>query len=134
MAKCSRHNICKSPEFHDSGRWPWTLETPNWNRIKVNFDATIFDFSNCYNFAVVARNYSGDLIEAFFKCSPSKIYPEVIEKIGIWEALYWVKSQQYSEVEVGTDYFIMVQAIRAALRSCHIWGGLLRIAKTCWVI
>lgn len=73
------------------------------NRVKVSVDATIFDSSNCYSFAVVGCSHRGKFIEALSNYKAGNVTHKVVESIGIWETLSWVKSQQHSNFEVETD-------------------------------
>lgn len=81
----------------DDGHEHWRLPTDN--RIKVNVDAAIFDTSDCYSFAAVARNHEGKLIEAWSKCREGKIMSEVAEGIGLREVLSRINSQPYQGYE-----------------------------------
>lgn len=58
-------------------------QAPYVDKIKINSDATIFKASNCYNFAVVARNHNGELIKALSRCSQGDISLKMIVIIGI---------------------------------------------------
>lgn len=64
-------------------RW----NAPDFNKIKNNTDAAIFEASQYFSYSMVARNHSGELLEAVFKCNQGNINPEMAEVIGIREAL-----------------------------------------------
>lgn len=43
-------------------------QTPEVNTFKINADAAIFETSQCFSYAMVARNSEGELIEASSNC------------------------------------------------------------------
>lgn len=62
------------------GQELWTL--PQENKIKVNSDAAIFELSNYFSFAMVARSHTGEVLHARSKFLTGYIAPEVAE---LWE-------------------------------------------------
>ena len=49
--------------------------SPMINSVKINFDAAIFEDSNCYSHAFVVRDHEGALIEARSKCLRDQVNP-----------------------------------------------------------
>lgn len=90
----------------------WTK--PKECKVKVNSDAALFEDSNLYSYAVVARDQDGQMLEPFSSCKQGNINPELAEAVGIREALSWVKGNGWSEVEVESDRLIAFQAIRCS--------------------
>ncbi|XP_074337781.1 uncharacterized protein LOC141674977 [Apium graveolens] len=88
----------------------WTI--PNDNTIKVNCDAAIFEATNCYSFAFVARDHRGEVLKARSKYNLGNITLESVEAMGVREALSWIKDSHLSNVFVETDCLVVVQAIR----------------------
>lgn len=110
----------------DDGHEHWRL--PQYNRIKVNTDAAIFESSNKYSYAFVARNHDGQLVEARSRCIQGKVSPEIAEAFGIREALSWIKGTNQSEVDVETDCLQLVQAIRSSTKCLSYLG---RMVEEC---
>lgn len=76
---------------------------PQQGAVKVNTDAAIFEESNYYSYAMVARDHTGTMLEAQSSCKQGILNPDLAEAIGIREALSWVKSKDWQMVEVETD-------------------------------
>ncbi|XP_060960677.1 uncharacterized protein LOC133031238 [Cannabis sativa] len=68
----------------------WTK--PANNCIKINIDAAFFHHENSYGFGIVARDDLGKLIEAKTCYKAGNYFAEVVEALGIKEALSWIKS------------------------------------------
>ncbi|XP_060974183.1 uncharacterized protein LOC133039333 [Cannabis sativa] len=106
----------------DDGAELWTK--PETNTIKVNVDAAIFASENQYGYGMVARNDSGSLIDATAHCSNGDFTPEVVEIMGIKEALSWIKRKGWKHVVLESDSLVSIQAIRSSLPLCSIFGNL----------
>uniref|UniRef100_A0A803PQF1 RNase H type-1 domain-containing protein n=1 Tax=Cannabis sativa TaxID=3483 RepID=A0A803PQF1_CANSA len=100
-----------SPYNSDDGIEPWTKPVTNY--IKINVDATLFYHENSYGFRIVARDSMGKLIEAKTCYKAGSYSAEVVEALGIKEALSWIKSTNCHNVELETDSLLTVQAIRS---------------------
>ncbi|KAL8112588.1 hypothetical protein AgCh_020058 [Apium graveolens] len=87
---------------------------PHQGAVKVNTYATIFEESNYYSYAMVARDHTGTLLEAQASCKQGILNPDLAEAIGIREALSWLKFKDWEMVEVETDCMGAVQAIRCS--------------------
>lgn len=86
---------------HEDGDEHWSL--PQVNSVKVNADAAIFEELNRYAYAVVVRDHEGKLLEARSKCLPGHPSPDMVEAIGIREALSWVKDKGVNNAVVESD-------------------------------
>ncbi|KAM6587325.1 hypothetical protein CsatA_009930 [Cannabis sativa] len=106
----------------DDGAELWSK--PVTNTIKVNVDAAIFASDNQYGYGMVARNDSGSLIEAKAHCFHGAFGPEVVEIMGIKEALSWIKRQGWQHVELESDSLVSIKAIRNHSSLCSIFGNL----------
>ncbi|KAM6593604.1 hypothetical protein CsatA_001307 [Cannabis sativa] len=75
----------------DEGAELWT--PPATNNLKINVDAALYQQDNSYGYGVVARDHLGRFLEAK-TCHCNGTYPsEVIEALGIKEALSWIKNK-----------------------------------------
>ena len=101
---------------------------PPVNSIKINMDAAIFEKTNSYSFAWIARNHGGSLVEARSTCLRGTPNPELAEVMGIREALSWVMSKDQKNVIIESDCLQMVQAIRSFF-SCLPYLG--RVVQDC---
>lgn len=115
----------------DDGHELW--QKPQLNRVKVNTDAAIFEHSNQYSYAFVARDHSRQLIEAHSNCKQGMVTPELAEAIGVKEALSWIKDCRYCNVEVETDCMQVVQAIRSSISSLSYWGRVTEECRSLWL-
>ncbi|KAL8094084.1 uncharacterized protein LOC141691465 [Apium graveolens] len=99
---------------------------PTGETIKVNSDAAIFETSNCFSYAFVARDAEGRLIEARSRCCPGQVNPEDAEAMGIREVLSWIKEQGREAVTVETDCIVVVQAIRSDCPLLSYFGRIIQ--------
>ncbi|XP_060965138.1 uncharacterized protein LOC133034129 [Cannabis sativa] len=140
----AQDNTSLSSLFFDNrgdGAERWT--TPEVNKIKINVDAALFSRDNSYGFGIVARDSSGKLIEAK-SCYYGGVYDaKVVEAMGVKEALNWIKSKNWSDVEVETDSMPTVQGIRSnqslnsifglIIHDCQILFSSLNNVKICFI-
>lgn len=89
-------------------------QQPQAGTVKINTDAALFEDSQTYSHAMVARNHEGTLLEAKSSCKTGSIHPELAESIGIREALSWIKTKDWQEVIVESDCLGAIQAIRCS--------------------
>uniref|UniRef100_A0A803PWA8 Uncharacterized protein n=1 Tax=Cannabis sativa TaxID=3483 RepID=A0A803PWA8_CANSA len=87
----------------------WTK--PVGNKIKVNVDGAIFEAYNSFGFGFLARDTFGAVLGAAATSNSGSVAPEIVELIGIKEALSWIKTKSWNSVEVETDCLMAVQAI-----------------------
>ncbi|XP_030479434.1 uncharacterized protein LOC115696684 [Cannabis sativa] len=118
-------------ENNDDGAELWT--PPVTNNLKINVDATLFPNDNSYGYGLVARDHFGKFIEA--KTSQfSGSYPaEVVEDLGIKEALSWIKGKSWDNVELESDSLLSVQAIRSNQKMSSTFGIVIEDCR-CWVL
>ncbi|KAM6547817.1 hypothetical protein CsatB_019493 [Cannabis sativa] len=107
-------------ENRGDGAERWTK--PESNKIKLNVDAALFPQDNSFGFGIVARNSSGGLIEAKTKYFGGVYDAEVVEAMGVKEALSWIKSNNCSDVVIETDSMLTVQGIRSNHSVNSIFG------------
>uniref|UniRef100_A0A803Q5E7 procollagen-proline 4-dioxygenase n=1 Tax=Cannabis sativa TaxID=3483 RepID=A0A803Q5E7_CANSA len=110
----------------DDGAELWTKPANNY--IKINIDAALFHHENFYGFGIVVRDDLGKLIEAKTCYKAGNYSAEVVEALGIKEALSWIKSNNWQKVEVETDSLLVVQAIRSDHNMSSTFG---LITKDC---
>ena len=72
----------------------------------------------------MARDHLGQVLEARARCSVGLPDPEVAEILGIKEVLSWIKSRGLSGVEVESDCWIAIQAIRSSSKLLSYFGRL----------
>lgn len=103
---------------------------PIGDKIKVNSDTAIFEASNCFSFAFVARDSTGGFIEAKSKCYPRKVNLEIAKAMGIMEALSWTKEQNREDVTVEIDCIAAVQAMRSESPLLSYFGRIIQERKS----
>ncbi|XP_060961958.1 uncharacterized protein LOC133032128 [Cannabis sativa] len=81
------------------------------NMVKINVDGAIFEAYNSFEFGFIARDSSGAIIEAVTSSKTSSASPEIVELIGIKDALSGIKTKGWSYVVLETDCLMAVQAI-----------------------
>ncbi|XP_060960620.1 uncharacterized protein LOC133031197 [Cannabis sativa] len=102
--------LLSSSLLHDgSNIEQWT--TPASNTVKINVDGAIFEKENAYGFGVVARDSNGQIINFIARYYHGTYTAEVVEALGVNEALSWLKGKGWSTIEVETDSLLTVQAI-----------------------
>uniref|UniRef100_A0A803QNA4 Uncharacterized protein n=1 Tax=Cannabis sativa TaxID=3483 RepID=A0A803QNA4_CANSA len=104
----SRFEIGKEEEH-------WTK--PGANMVKINVDGVIFEAYNSYGFGIIARDSSGCIIENVTSCRSGSTSPEIVELIGIKEALSWIKTKGWTFTILETVCLMAVQAIH---NNCFI--------------
>uniref|UniRef100_A0A803QIZ4 Reverse transcriptase domain-containing protein n=1 Tax=Cannabis sativa TaxID=3483 RepID=A0A803QIZ4_CANSA len=111
--KKAQDNICLSSIFFDNkgdGAELWTK--PDNNHIKINVDAALFPQEHSYGYGIVARDSTGHLIEAKTGYFEGNLDASTVEALSIKEALSWIKSKNWQNVEIESDSMISVQGIR----------------------
>ncbi|XP_074370739.1 uncharacterized protein LOC141711921 [Apium graveolens] len=101
---------------------------PQIGTVKVNTDAALFEHSNCFSFAMVARGHEGTMPEAASSCRPGSLHPELAEIIGIRESLSWIKNKNWSSTVVESDCLGAIQAIRCSSINLSYLG---RVVDEC---
>uniref|UniRef100_A0A803QQJ5 Reverse transcriptase n=1 Tax=Cannabis sativa TaxID=3483 RepID=A0A803QQJ5_CANSA len=102
----------------------WTK--PDVNMVKVNVDGAIFEALHSFGFGFIARDCNGEIIEAgsFSKSGTSS--PEIVELIGIKEALSWIKDKSWDNILLETDCRLAVQAIYTSIVMPSTFGMLVQ--------
>lgn len=60
---------------------------------KVNMDAALFANTERYSFVLAVRDSTGSMVEAGIMCKARVTKPEVVEALGVKEALSWIKTR-----------------------------------------
>ncbi|XP_062099768.1 uncharacterized protein LOC133805605 [Humulus lupulus] len=68
---------------------------PQENTIKVNVDASIAIGRGTFGLGWVARDHTGLLLEVHGRSRNGVVTPEVVEAMGVKEALSWIKSKNW---------------------------------------
>ncbi|XP_062088932.1 uncharacterized protein LOC133795500 [Humulus lupulus] len=83
---------------------------PQKNTIKVNVDASIAIGRGTFGLGWVARDQTRSLLEVHGRNRNGVVTPEVVEAMGVKEALSWIKSKNWPSIVVESDYLRVVQA------------------------
>ncbi|XP_060963958.1 uncharacterized protein LOC115723947 [Cannabis sativa] len=97
--------------------------------IKLNVDAAIFERSSKHGFGCVVRDTEGTLTAAFAGVKTGSVSPELVEVMGIREALSWLKNHSFSQVIVETDSLVCAEAIRSAEVFASSFGSVVEDCK-----
>ncbi|KAM6541763.1 hypothetical protein CsatB_006210 [Cannabis sativa] len=103
-----------------SGSNIWTK--PMSGKIKINVDGAIFEPQQLFGFGCLARNHTGQLLEAFAESKFGVVLPEIAEIMGMKEALSWIKRKGWEDVIVETDSLIVVQALNSSIHMTSYFG------------
>uniref|UniRef100_A0A803QIG7 Reverse transcriptase domain-containing protein n=1 Tax=Cannabis sativa TaxID=3483 RepID=A0A803QIG7_CANSA len=85
-----------------------------WDRMAVHKDYGGIGFRRLHDFnlAMLAKHV----------CKNGTFAAEVVEAIGVMEALSWLKDKSWDKVEIETDNMLTIQAIRASHRMSSAFG------------
>ncbi|XP_060959266.1 uncharacterized protein LOC133030514 [Cannabis sativa] len=116
---------------------------PEENHIKINVDAALFHQEGSYGYALVARDSSANLIEAKTCFQGGYYTAEIVEALGIKEALSWIKRENWTNVQIESDSLLSVQAIRSnqhfssnfglLIQDCQLLLSSLQSVNLCFV-
>ncbi|KAM6584020.1 hypothetical protein CsatB_011022 [Cannabis sativa] len=104
----------------DDGAELWT--PPAINNLKINVDAALFPNDNSYGYGLVVRDNTGKFLEAKTSHFSGSYPAEVIEALGIKEALSWIKGKNWENVVLESDSLLSVQAIRSNQKMSSTFG------------
>ncbi|KAM6579929.1 hypothetical protein CsatA_003703 [Cannabis sativa] len=107
----------------DDGAEQWCV--PFGDIIKVNVDAAIFGESHSFGVGMVAHDSHGFLLEGCTQLFQRVVRPEIVEAIGVLEALSWIKRNQWQEVFLETDCLVVVQALRSSVAMLSLFGSII---------
>uniref|UniRef100_A0A803PJ82 Reverse transcriptase domain-containing protein n=1 Tax=Cannabis sativa TaxID=3483 RepID=A0A803PJ82_CANSA len=105
------------------------VEPPVSNGVKVNVDVAVFEGSQGYGFGAVAKNEIGYLIEGVTRSYLGVVRPELVEAIGVREALSWIKAKGWQQVTLESDCLLVIQAIRSPMRMISSFGSVIQECK-----
>ncbi|KAM6573571.1 hypothetical protein CsatA_017651 [Cannabis sativa] len=95
---------------------------PLSGKIKVNVDGAIFETQRMFGFGCVARDHTGQLLEAISDSKFGVVLPEIAEVVGLKEALSWIKRKGWEDVFIETDSLMIVQAINSSVHMPSYFG------------
>ncbi|KAH6763495.1 hypothetical protein C2S52_020928 [Perilla frutescens var. hirtella] len=84
--------VPSSSSLAEDGTVAWVR--PDELSTKVNVNAALFTDRGLFGLGMVARDSSGQLVEARTVCREGVVVPELTEVIGIKEVLSWIKSRR----------------------------------------
>uniref|UniRef100_A0A803NG12 Uncharacterized protein n=1 Tax=Cannabis sativa TaxID=3483 RepID=A0A803NG12_CANSA len=119
-----------SPSMLDVGNnfEHWTK--PVDNTIKINVDGATFENVNAYGYSIVARDSEGNVIDFVAKYFHGSFSTEVVEALGVKEALSWLKDKGWNMVEVETDSLLTVQSIFNQQHMTSVFGLIIYDCKS----
>lgn len=80
--------------------------------IKVYMDAALLTAGPCSEWGWVMRNASGHLLQAATGLKNGVNSPEIAEAIGLHEVLGWIKQNDWHDIQVESDFLVVVQGLR----------------------
>uniref|UniRef100_A0A803PCK9 Reverse transcriptase domain-containing protein n=1 Tax=Cannabis sativa TaxID=3483 RepID=A0A803PCK9_CANSA len=95
---------------------------PLCGKIKVNVDSAIFESQRMFGFGCVARDHTGQLLEAISDSRIGGVLPEIAEVVGMKEALSWIKRKGLEDVFIETDSLMVVQAMNSTVHMPSYFG------------
>uniref|UniRef100_A0A803NKP8 RNase H type-1 domain-containing protein n=1 Tax=Cannabis sativa TaxID=3483 RepID=A0A803NKP8_CANSA len=106
-------------------------QPPHEDSIKVNVDAALFSNTTQFGIGFVICNAQGVLIEGVTKLFNGSTTPELVEAMGVKEALSWIKRNQPCKVILETDCLVFIQALRSSIEMIFMFG---QVVKDCKVL
>uniref|UniRef100_A0A803NFH1 Reverse transcriptase domain-containing protein n=1 Tax=Cannabis sativa TaxID=3483 RepID=A0A803NFH1_CANSA len=98
-------------------------------RVKVNVDAALFSNPHHVGIGLVARDSRGFLIEGCTKTFQGNFPPATAEAMGIREALSWIKTRQWTNVDIESDCLTVIQALRSPIEMISMFGQIVKASK-----
>ncbi|KAM6600456.1 hypothetical protein CsatA_020065 [Cannabis sativa] len=125
--QCAQQSKLEPPLSHfEIGKEAEHWTKPERNMVKINVDGAIFEAMHSFGFGFIARDCHGEIIEAgsFNKNGTSS--PELVELIGIKEALSWIKDKSWGRIVLESDCLLAVQAIHTNVALPSTFGMLVQ--------
>uniref|UniRef100_A0A803NW35 RNase H type-1 domain-containing protein n=1 Tax=Cannabis sativa TaxID=3483 RepID=A0A803NW35_CANSA len=85
---------------------------------------------NSYGFGMVARDHLGSPLHIHAAYHGGYFPPEVIEAMGIKEALSWIKAYHWKGVTIESDSMLVVQAIHSTQLMTFVFGLVVNDCRT----
>ncbi|KAM6546971.1 hypothetical protein CsatB_027707 [Cannabis sativa] len=98
-------------------------------RVKVNVDAALFSNPHQVGIDLVARDSRGFLIEGCTKTFLGNFPVATAEAMGIREALSWIKTRQWMNVDIESDCLTVIQALRSPIEMISMFGQIVKASK-----
>uniref|UniRef100_A0A803PBV4 Reverse transcriptase domain-containing protein n=1 Tax=Cannabis sativa TaxID=3483 RepID=A0A803PBV4_CANSA len=95
---------------------------PDVSVVKVNVDAAFFEDESRFGFGMVARDYTGRLLDACCQSFHGQQNVAAVEVLGVKEALCWIKGKQWYHAVIETDSKLTVQAVRSSIDMKSVFG------------
>uniref|UniRef100_A0A803QUD1 RNase H type-1 domain-containing protein n=1 Tax=Cannabis sativa TaxID=3483 RepID=A0A803QUD1_CANSA len=102
---------------------------PQFDSIKINVDAAIFEGQNQFGGAFVVIDHNDLLTEGHTKLHMGNIAPTVAEALSFREALSWIKNQPPSSVWVESDCLLVIQTLRSSTSLSSYFGCVIQECK-----
>ncbi|KAM6556123.1 hypothetical protein CsatB_003142 [Cannabis sativa] len=103
---------------------------PVLETIKINVDAASFEQENSYGFGMVARDHLGSPLHIHAEYHGGYFPSEVVEAMGIKEALSWIKANHWKGVTIESDSMLAVQAIHSTQLMTSVFGLVVNDCRT----
>ncbi|KAM6553480.1 hypothetical protein CsatB_014242 [Cannabis sativa] len=113
---------------HDNNIERWTK--PDSDTVKLNVDGALFERESAYGFGIVARDSTGHIVDLRATYQGGNYPAEVVEALGIKEALSWLKDKGWNKVDMETDSMVTVQAIFSNQIMSSTFGLVIRDCKS----
>ncbi|KAM6570094.1 hypothetical protein CsatB_018079 [Cannabis sativa] len=95
---------------------------PVLETIKINIDAASFEQENSYGYGMVARDHLGSPLHIQAEYHGGYFPSEVVEAMGIKEALSWIKANHWKGVTIESVSMLAVQAIHSTQLMTYVFG------------
>ncbi|KAL8110821.1 hypothetical protein AgCh_026528 [Apium graveolens] len=115
---------------------PLRFSESRWNALAFGFVSEINDYVVVHvvkplhlareGRGVVAQNHEGVLVEARIGSAEGFVAPEIAEAIAGREALCWMKEVNWSQVELESDCYVVVQAILSKVLMTSSFGVIIK--------
>lgn len=99
------------PNIEGDGASTWVK--PHTNTVKVSFDAVVFSERQEMGVGLIARDSTGNLLQAKAVIHAGHFAPVLAEAMEIKEALSWIAEMQFRSTVIESDCLTAVQAIRS---------------------
>lgn len=90
----------------------------------------MFERESAYGFGIVARDSLGHIVDLRARYQGGTYPAEVVEALGIKEALSWLKDKGWNKVDIETDSMVTVKAIFSNQIMSSTFGLVIRDCKS----
>uniref|UniRef100_A0A803PCM1 RNase H type-1 domain-containing protein n=1 Tax=Cannabis sativa TaxID=3483 RepID=A0A803PCM1_CANSA len=114
-------------QYHD-GNEHWIK--PQYNSIKINIDAALFEGQNRFGLSLVVRDHNGFLLQGQTKLHAGNMAAGIAEAMSFREALSCLKKQPAFPTWIETDCLSVVQALRSGVKMVSLFGDIIQECKS----